>query len=315
MERNEIASQDSRLFAKSEFGPASDLTVSTFAQRPDLLSKVFGPETESAVPEFMRHDPTDGLYYRDEALEFFREFGLVAVDPAEPERPVARAFSVPFAFHDGTEGREELPGGGWDTVIRWADTDRRAGRHRTAVSALEIMVAPPLQRRGISRLMLAAMRDNARRLGFVDLYAPLRPTEKHLEPLTPSPITSLASARTDCLTTRGYEPMSWLARGSSRWRRTAWSSAARSPNGRRGPVSPSAGAALQSCQARCRPSMSRSNRIMRSMSSRTYGYTTASSDLTVGSARARYCARQPRKRPPDNGGSPHPAADAMSAGA
>jgi len=47
------------------------------------------------------------------------------------------------------------------------------------------MVAPRLQRRGISRLMLAAMRDNARRLGFVDLYAPLRPTEKHPEPLTP----------------------------------------------------------------------------------------------------------------------------------
>jgi len=159
MERNEIASQDSLLFAKSEFGPASDPTVSTFAQRPDLLSKVFGPEIESAMPEFMRHDPTDGLYYRDEALEFFREFGLVAVDPAEPERPVARAFSVPFAFRDGTEGREELPGGGWDRVIRWADTDRLAGRHRTAVSALEIMVAPRLQRRGISRLMLAAMRD------------------------------------------------------------------------------------------------------------------------------------------------------------
>ena len=75
MERNETASQDSRLFAKSKFGPASDLTVSTFAQRPDLLSKVFGPEIQSAVPEFVRHDPTSGLYYRDEALEFFREFG------------------------------------------------------------------------------------------------------------------------------------------------------------------------------------------------------------------------------------------------
>jgi hypothetical protein len=118
MKCNEIASQDSRLFAKSEFGPASHLTVSTFAQRPDLLRKVFGPEIQSAVPEFMRHDPTGGLYYRDEALEFFREFGLAAVDPAEPERPVARAFSVPFAFRDGTEGREELPDGGWDTVIR-----------------------------------------------------------------------------------------------------------------------------------------------------------------------------------------------------
>jgi hypothetical protein len=30
-----------------------------------------------------------------------------------------------------------------------------------------------------------AMRDNARRLGFRDLYGPLRPTEKDKEPLTP----------------------------------------------------------------------------------------------------------------------------------
>ena len=33
--------------------------------------------------------------------------------------------------------------------------------------------------------MLAALRDNAHRLGFADLYAPLRPTDKHREPLTP----------------------------------------------------------------------------------------------------------------------------------
>ena len=47
------------------------------------------------------------------------------------------------------------------------------------------MVAPRLQRRGISRLMLTALRDNTRRLGFADLYAPLRPADKHREPLTP----------------------------------------------------------------------------------------------------------------------------------
>lgn len=57
-----------RLFAKSEFGPASDLTIGTFAQRPDLMRKVFGPEIQSAMPEFMRHDPKGGLYYRDEAF-------------------------------------------------------------------------------------------------------------------------------------------------------------------------------------------------------------------------------------------------------
>ena len=163
----------------------ADLAVATFAQRPDLLGKVFGPEIQSAVPEFMRHDPVAALYYGNGQLEHYSEFGLVAVDPAEPDRPVARAFSVPFAFQDGTAGREELPDSGWDAVIRWADEDRRAGRPATAVSALEIMVAPRLQGRGIAQVMLAALRDNAQRLGFTELFAPLRPTDKHREPFTP----------------------------------------------------------------------------------------------------------------------------------
>jgi hypothetical protein len=164
---------------------ATEIEIATFSQRPDLLDKVFAPEIQSAVPEFMRHDPVGALYYGTGQLDLYREFGLVAVAAAEPDRPVARAFSVPFAFRDGSKGREELPDGGWDAVIRWADEDRRAGRPTTAVSALEIMVAPRLQRRGTSRLMLAALRANTRRLGFLDLYAPLRPTDKYCEPLTP----------------------------------------------------------------------------------------------------------------------------------
>ena len=43
----------------------------------------------------------------------------------------------------------------------------------TAVSALEIMVAPRLQRHsGTAQAMLKALRDNVRRLGFTTLYAP-----------------------------------------------------------------------------------------------------------------------------------------------
>ena len=164
---------------------ADRLVVATFAERPDLLGPVFDQKIQSAVPEFMRHDPAGALYYGDGILDRYREYGLVAFDPAEPDRPVARAFSVPFAFCDGTVGRDALPDGGWDEVIRWAHQDRAAGRRPTAVSALEIMVAPRLQRLGISRRMLCAMRDNARRLGFALLYAPLRPTEKDKEPLTP----------------------------------------------------------------------------------------------------------------------------------
>ena len=33
--------------------------------------------------------------------------------------------------------------------------------------------------------MLAALRNNTRRLGFAELHAPLRPTDKHREPQTP----------------------------------------------------------------------------------------------------------------------------------
>src|SRR5439155_50215 len=137
--------------------PAEQLTVATFAERPDLLPRVFGPEIQSAVPEFMRHDPGGGLYYRDGHLEHYREFGLVAFDPAAPEQPLARAFSVPFAFADRTSGRDQLPDGGWDEVIRWGYLDRIAGRRPNTVSALEIMVAPRLQQRGLSRLMPAAL--------------------------------------------------------------------------------------------------------------------------------------------------------------
>jgi GNAT superfamily N-acetyltransferase len=182
----------------------SGLAVTTFAQRPDLLGEVFGAEIQSAVPEFMRHDPTAALYYGTGRLDHYREFGLAAVDQAEPDRPIARAFSVPFAFGDGINGREELPDGGWDAVIRWADDDRRDARPATAISALEIMVAPRLQRRGISQLMLTALRDNARRLGFADLYAPLRPTDKQREPLMPF-TDYVARQRED-----GFPHDSWL---------------------------------------------------------------------------------------------------------
>jgi GNAT superfamily N-acetyltransferase len=164
---------------------AKRLVVATFAERPELLAKVFEPEIQSAVPEFMRHDPASALYYGEGQLGHYLDYGLAAVDPAEPDRPIARAFSVPFAFPERGHGRESLPNGGWDQVIRWAYRDRLAGAKATAVSALEIMVAPRLQRRGISRVMLKALRDNARRLGFAELYAPLRPTDKHREPLTP----------------------------------------------------------------------------------------------------------------------------------
>jgi GNAT superfamily N-acetyltransferase len=165
--------------------PPERFAISTLAERPELRAQLFSDEFGAAMPEFMRHDPHAALYFADGALDRYLDFALAAVDRDVPDRVIARGFSVPFAFRDGTPGRNELPPGGWDAVIGWADADWRAGRRATAVSALEIIVLPPYRARGVSRLMLEAMIANMWTRGFGDLYAPLRPSDKHKEPLVP----------------------------------------------------------------------------------------------------------------------------------
>jgi GNAT superfamily N-acetyltransferase len=165
--------------------PEERLAVFTLAERPDLRAQLFSAEFQSGLPEFMRHDPAAALYFNDGNLDRYVDFALAAVDRERPDRAIARAFSVPFAFDPAIAGRAELPEDGWDAIIRWADQDWRKGHVPNAVSALEINVLPPYRGRGLSQLMLMAMRDNARARGFADLYAPLRPTDKHLEPLVP----------------------------------------------------------------------------------------------------------------------------------
>ena len=70
-------------------GIAAAKVPTLYVVRPDLPAKVFEPEIQSAVPEFMRHDPWGALYYGDGHLGRYLDYGLVAVDPAEPDRPVA----------------------------------------------------------------------------------------------------------------------------------------------------------------------------------------------------------------------------------
>jgi hypothetical protein len=154
------------------------LDIVTLRERPDLRAAIFADAMQGSLwPEFMRHDPVADLYFGDAALDRYLDFVLVGVDGGNV---VARAFSVPFAFT--IEGRTELPDAGWDAVIRWAHEDHVADRPPNAVSALEISLLPRLRGAGHSRTLLDAMKANARTRGFSDLYAPLRPNQKHLQP-------------------------------------------------------------------------------------------------------------------------------------
>ncbi|MGW7456817.1 N-acetyltransferase [Streptomyces sp. NPDC054797] len=95
-------------------------------------------------PEFVQHDALAWLLYPRMVAEF-PEYVLIATDG---DVVVARGFSLPFAQH--------APGS----------------------------VAVDRQGQGLSGLMLAAMRDNARARGFAEAVAPVRPSAKSAEPDT-----------------------------------------------------------------------------------------------------------------------------------
>ncbi|MFF3291765.1 N-acetyltransferase [Streptomyces sp. NPDC003023] len=154
-----------------------DLEITTLAERPELQGAMW--QMLDTWDEFVTNDPI-GWAYIGRIVGELPEYVLVATDPEG--KVVARAFSVPLAMD--VDGRRELPAGGWDQVMLWAFSDLRHGRRPDTVSAIEITVATGRQGRGISSRMLAAMRDNARRLGFDEVIAPVRPSAKKDEPQT-----------------------------------------------------------------------------------------------------------------------------------
>jgi GNAT superfamily N-acetyltransferase len=142
----------------------------TFAKRPDLVEAAFalGPPEQ----EFMQH-PDIGYLYNAGLDTCWSEYAMTVL---QGDAVIGRAMTVPFVM--GSPGREHLPDRGWDEVIRWAAEDQIAGTPPNKVAALEITLDPSLRGKGLSGVVLAAVRDNCERLGFGELVCPVRPTEK-----------------------------------------------------------------------------------------------------------------------------------------
>lgn len=158
-----------------------DLEIANLADRPDFADRLY--EFDHLWPDFMVEDPVSNLFY-EYATTRYAPFVMVAFDRDAPDHPVARSCSVPFAM-EADIGRGGLPLDGWDGVVRWAWGDGVAGRAPTHVSALEIAIRPDRRGTGLAAVMLDAMRANVARHGFADLFAPVRPNQKALEPHTP----------------------------------------------------------------------------------------------------------------------------------
>ncbi|HEX5837110.1 MAG TPA: hypothetical protein VFY26_04715, partial [Anaerolineales bacterium] len=105
------------------------------------------------------------------------QFALLDI---ETDRMAAMANSLPLCWD---RPLEELPEGGWDWVFLKAIEGHKNGVTPNIQSAIQINIHPDYQGRGLSSIMVLAMRAIAKSKGFENLVAPVRPNQKSRYPL------------------------------------------------------------------------------------------------------------------------------------
>jgi GNAT superfamily N-acetyltransferase len=155
-----------------------EITTSTLAERPELIDQVWAmPDTWD---EFMDHDPVAEALF-GAVVQNYRQLGVVATDATDTI--VAHGTAMALCFD--CDGRQALPDKGWDQALIWAHRDLVRGAKPDTACALEVSIHTDWLGRGLSQIMFGAIRDAARSAGFATLIAPVRPSEKHLEPDLP----------------------------------------------------------------------------------------------------------------------------------
>lgn len=155
-----------------------DVATATLAERPDLVGRVW--EMPDQWDEFMDHDPIGESLFGS-VVRSYRQLGVVAL--VGDDEIVGHATAM--AFRMDADGRRHLPDRGWDQALVWAHQDLVRGDEPDTACALEASVHTEWLGRGLSGRLIAALRDAARAAGFDVLVAPVRPSDKHLEPDTP----------------------------------------------------------------------------------------------------------------------------------
>jgi hypothetical protein len=154
------------------------LQIVTHVERPDLVDR-WKEANDTVWPEFMLNGDIvnqhwGGLY------RHFPDCQLYLIDD-ETDTMIGVGNSVP-AVWDGTA--DGLPGG-VDDVLMAAIGQREAQPPPTTLCALLAALLPGNRARGLSTVIINAMREVAAQRGLTDLIAPVRPNQKTLYPLTP----------------------------------------------------------------------------------------------------------------------------------
>jgi GNAT superfamily N-acetyltransferase len=148
--------------------------VASYAERPDLAERT--AEIADAWPEFVHHARLNRHWHRLRAD--YPELQLVLYDE-QADVVVGRGATVPFRW-DGSW--EDLPDGVEGVFARVFE---EGGGEPTTLSAVVAVLDPNVRGRGLSSLLIEAMRAAAAASGLDGLVAPVRPTLKERYPLTP----------------------------------------------------------------------------------------------------------------------------------
>jgi GNAT superfamily N-acetyltransferase len=150
----------------------------TLAEQPDREPD-FDELADVGWPRFMRQRDELGLG----ALwpDLFTQWADYQLVVMEGLQTLAVGHTIPISW-DGTPA--DLPGSMAAILARAAD-DTTGGRRPSALAALAAIVAPKHRGKGVSTILLRAMRALAGATRLSSMLAPVRPTMKERYPLAP----------------------------------------------------------------------------------------------------------------------------------
>lgn len=151
------------------------LSFVTVGERPDLAGAMW--ELPNPWPTFMLQNVVADFTY-DLLPVRYPQYQVLALDGDQVR---ARVMAVPYAW-SGED--EDLPENGWDHALGMAFRPEMP-EAATAACLIEARIHPDSAGTGLAADLLRAARANAAALGHEHLLAPIRPTHKHREPLTP----------------------------------------------------------------------------------------------------------------------------------
>lgn len=155
----------------------SEYNVKTYRERPDDFDEGWRIIDEGWKP-FMLNDSVGNVYF-SRLYEDFPDFQYMLYDG---DTVVATCNSIPVIWDLDPN---HLYDAGWDWALESGFHNQQLGYVPTTLCALSITIAKAYQGKGVSQQAVRAMKALAVQHDFNALIAPVRPSLKHLYPLTP----------------------------------------------------------------------------------------------------------------------------------